>query len=61
MKAQKKKAKSQPHLRDYCDVETAKDEKGETIWPAPAIDMEAARAFIREWSVCSIALLDSPN
>lgn len=36
-------------VRDYWDVETVKNNAGETIWPAPVADMEKARAFIREW------------
>lgn len=48
-KMKEKAKKPRLKVRDYCDVEPVKDDAGNTIWPAPAADMEAAREFIREW------------
>lgn len=44
-----KKPKPRLHVPDYCEVETVKDDEGNTIWPAAAAAMEKARSFIREW------------
>lgn len=46
--ASKAKRQKEPKA-DYCDLETRKDENGETIWPAPAEVMDVARNFLKEW------------
>ena len=43
------KTKAKKILPEYCDVELRRDESGETVWPAPAKAMEAAREFLRGW------------
>ncbi|KAH8592269.1 DHH family protein-like protein [Bisporella sp. PMI_857] len=53
----KRKAESSPEsvsrksvkVDDYCNVEMKRDKDGNTIWPAPNLQMETARAFLREW------------
>lgn len=36
---------------DYCDVETRKDDHGNTIWPASEDSVARARDFVKEWLV----------
>lgn len=49
--ASPKPKRQQVRVPDYCDTPTRKDHKNETIWPAPAAQMQAARDFFQEWSV----------
>jgi hypothetical protein len=44
-----KKPKPRLQVRNYCEVETVTDDKGNAVWPAPTTAMEEARAFISEW------------
>ena len=46
----KAKRQKEPEA-DYCDVETRKDEDGNSIWPASGEAMERAREFLRDWFV----------
>ena len=36
---------------DYCNVEQKRDAHGQCIWPAPEVQMNAAREFLKDWFV----------
>lgn len=46
---------------DYCDVETRKDESGNSIWPAPAKNLDDARTFIKECAASQRKTLIVPD
>ena len=46
--APKAKRQKEPE-KDYCDVETRKDDDGSVIWPAAEEAIANARAFLKEW------------
>ncbi|KAG0647355.1 hypothetical protein D0Z07_7297, partial [Hyphodiscus hymeniophilus] len=46
---------------DYCNVEQNRDGQGQFIWPAPDIQMHAARSFIRECAAAQKKTLIVPD
>jgi hypothetical protein len=46
-----KAKKRRIEVPEYHLTPSARDEDGEIIWPAPADQIDKARAFIREWFV----------
>ena len=58
-KSPKSSARKAVHVKvdDYCNTEPNRDENGNTIWPAPASQIVAARKFLREWYDSSNALV----
>jgi hypothetical protein len=43
------RARKSAKVIDYCNVPHVRDLKGDILWPAPARQMTAARAFLKEW------------
>jgi hypothetical protein len=54
--AKKPRAGGRPAIQipEYHATPSRRGENGEIIWPAPEEKMEAARQFIRDWSVSTL-------
>jgi len=42
-------ARKSVKVDDYCNVQLSRDSNGNPIWPAPEIQIDAAREFLKEW------------